>query len=79
MEGRDDAMKEVTEALRACAVCLLPVMNFDRPEEARKREVLVQTFPSLLPKLLRNLWKEEATQAAKASVMQYKIAAVSSK
>jgi len=79
MEGRDDAMTEVTEALRACAVCLLPVMNFDRPEEARKREVLVQTFPSLLPKLLRNLWKEEATQAAKASVMQYKIAAVSSK
>ena len=31
--------------------------------QARKREVLVQTFPSLLPKLLRNLWKEEATQA----------------
>jgi len=74
VDGDGTSMK-LEEALRECALCLLPAMNFDNSQEARRRELLTQSFPTLLPKSLRNLWRQEVIEVIEASAMKYNIAA----
>lgn len=71
----DGTSTKLEEALRECALCLLPAMNFDNSQEARRRELLTQSFPTLLPKSLRNLWRQEVIEVVEASAMKYNIAA----